>query len=308
MTGDRRPRLRLGITTPVVLQLPALAAEWERHAGPDELGQVAETADRLGYHHLTCSEHVAIPEAVAAQRGGVYWDPLATLSYLAARTRRIRLATSVLVLGYHHPLALAKRFGTLDVLSAGRLVLGVGVGTLEEEFALLGVPFADRGARADDALRALRTSLSEARPRYHGPYYDIDGLVVQPHAQQVRVPLWVGGRTRRSLRRAVDLADGWTPAMLRLDHIASMLAATDLPDGFEVVLGPRRRLDPLGDPDGARALLDEVAEAGATIAQVVFIHTSLAHYLDQLAAAAELFDLAGVDEQPAQPRRDTGTV
>jgi alkanesulfonate monooxygenase SsuD/methylene tetrahydromethanopterin reductase-like flavin-dependent oxidoreductase (luciferase family) len=108
---------------------------------------VAQAADQLGYHHLTCSEHVAVPVAAVARRGSAYWDPLATLAFLAARTTAIRLATHVLVLGYHHPLAIAKRYGTLDRLSNGRLILGLGVGTLAEEFDLLGAPFADRGAR-----------------------------------------------------------------------------------------------------------------------------------------------------------------
>ncbi len=108
-------------------------------------GQRGQTAEGLGYYHLTCSEHVVIPTDVAPERGSRYWDPLATFGYLAAVTSRIRLATNVLVLGYHHPLEIAKRYGTLDQVCAGRLVLGLGVGSLEEEFDLLGAPFGDRG-------------------------------------------------------------------------------------------------------------------------------------------------------------------
>ena len=101
-------------------------------------------------------EHVVIPSPTAATRGGRYWDPLATLSFVAASTQTIGLLTHVLVLGYHHPLEVVKRYGTLDVASGGRVILGVGVGSLEPEFELLDVPFAGRGARADDALRAIR--------------------------------------------------------------------------------------------------------------------------------------------------------
>ena len=122
----------------------------------------------LGYDYLTCSEHVGIPTDVAPRPRGDLLGSAATLGYLAARTTRIRLATHVLVLGYHHPLELAKRYGTLDRISGGRVVLGVGVGSLEEEFELLGVPFEDRGARADDALRALRASLAQREPSYDG--------------------------------------------------------------------------------------------------------------------------------------------
>jgi probable F420-dependent oxidoreductase len=281
--------MHVGIVTPVVAQPPPGHAGWERDAGIEEIGRIAETADRLGYHHLTCSEHVAVPVEAAEQRGGVYWDPLATFGYLAARTARIRLATQVLVLGYHHPLAIAKRYGTLDRVSGGRLVLGLGVGSLEEEFDLLGAPFAGRGARADDALAALRASLGRRVPEYHGAYYDYSGLVVEPHAVQERVPLWIGGRSGRSLRRALT-ADGWVPFGLPLKTLAEMLREADVPPGFDVVLAPSRPLDPLADPAAAGAALAGLRDAGATIAGVRFASASPAHYREQLAA---LRDLAG---------------
>src|ERR1700674_2075891 len=155
--------------------LPRAHARWEESAGIAEVERVVVEAERVGYHHVTCSEHVAIPVDVADTRGARYWDPLSTFGYLAARTRTIRLATHVLVLGYHHPLAIAKRYGTLDRVCGGRLILGVGVGSLQEEFALLDAPFADRGPRADDALRALRVALSRPRPEYHGAFYAFSG-------------------------------------------------------------------------------------------------------------------------------------
>ncbi|MGP4022339.1 TIGR03619 family F420-dependent LLM class oxidoreductase [Actinomadura sp. 3N407] len=280
--------MRVGLVTPVVAQPPG-HCEWERDAGIEEIGRIAETADRLGYHHVTCSEHVAVPAEAAAQRGGAYWDPLATFGYLAARTSRIRLATQVLVLGYHHPLAIAKRYGTLDRVSGGRLTLGLGVGSLEEEFDLLGAPFAGRGARADDALAALRASLGRRTPEYHGTHYDFSGLVVEPHAVQEHVPLWIGGRTARSLRRALT-ADGWVPFGLPLRALAEMLASCDLPPGFDVVLAPSRPLDPIGDPDAAGTALARLREAGATIAGVRLASSSPGHHREQLAA---LRDLAG---------------
>lgn len=274
--------MRVGIVTPVVAQPPGHAA-WERGAGVEEIALIAGTADRLGYHHVTCSEHVAVPAEAAEQRGGVYWDPLATFGYLAARTSRIRLATQVLVLGYHHPLAIAKRYGTLDQVSGGRLVIGLGVGSLEEEFALLGAPFAGRGARADDALAALRASLSRRTPEYRGEHYAYSGLVVEPHAVQDRVPLWIGGRSERSLRRALG-ADGWVPFGLPLRTLAEMLADADVPPGFDVVLAPSRPLDPIGAPEASGTALARLREAGATIAGVRMESESAAHYCEQLAA------------------------
>ncbi len=282
--------MKIGITSPVVTAVPGVHADWEATAGIEGLAAVAETADSLGFHHLTCSEHVAVPSEVARQRGGTYWDPLATFGFLAARTHRIRLATQVLVLGYHHPLEIAKRYGTLDAVSGGRLVLGLGVGSLEEEFTLLEAPFKDRGARADDALAALRASLSEREPAYHGSYYDYAGMIVEPHAVQARVPLWIGGRTPISLRRATTHGDGWVPFGLGLAELTSMLAAAETPEGFEVVLstGP---LDPTGDADRTTRRLEQVADAGATVISSSIAARSVEHYREQLFALAELTDL-----------------
>lgn len=280
--------MKLSIVTPVVTMVPGVHAEWELTATIEDIARVAEAAERLGYHHVTCSEHIGVPASEAGRRGARYWDPLATLGYLAARTTTIRLTTNVLVLGYHHPLEIAKRYGTLDQVSGGRLILGVGVGTLREEFDLLGAPFEDRGSRADDALRALRVALSAPEPSYDGEYYSFGGLVIDPCAAQPHVPIWVGGRTRRSLRRAVELADGWCPFATSPAQAREWLDGVEVPDGFEVVLPPKRSLDPLGEPDLAVAALAELAEAGATNARVSFVHDSLSHYLEQLEALTAL--------------------
>jgi probable F420-dependent oxidoreductase len=278
----------LSVATPVVTMLPGFSADWEKDATIENLAQIAEAADRLGYHHLTCSEHIALPAAERSRRGARYWDPLATLGYLAARTERIRLATNVLVLGYHHPLEIAKRYGTLDKVSDGRLILGVGVGSLKEEFDLLGVPFDDRGIRGDDALRALRAALSVPEPSYQGEFYSFSGMVVDPCAVQDRVPIWVGGRTLRSLRRAVTLADGWAPFNVSLAEVRDWLGRLELRPGFDVVLPSPARLDPINKPDETRDILAETIAHGATIVSAIFAHTSLQHYLENLQALAEL--------------------
>lgn len=276
----------IGLVSPVVTRLPGDPNAWEDSAGIEDLARIAETADRLGFHHLTCSEHVAVPVEVAEQRGSTYWDPLATFGFLAARTSRIRLVTQVLVLGYHHPLEIAKRYGTLDTVSGGRLVLGLGVGSLREEFDLLGAPFEQRGERADDALRALRAALSQRLPEYRGPHYDFAGMIVEPHAVQAKVPLWIGGRTKRSLRRAVELADGWVPFGLSLEDLRRMLGAVALPEGFQVVLSPGRPLDP--GAASCRERLTRVVEAGATTVSARIAAHSADHYREQLEALAEL--------------------
>jgi probable F420-dependent oxidoreductase len=290
MTG-----VKLGILTPVLTLVPGAHAGWERGATIDEVRRIAQAADRLGYDHLTCSEHVAVPEAAVAVRGGRYWDPLATFGYLAAHTERIRLATDVLVLGYHHPLAIAKRYGTLDRISGGRLVLGLGVGTLEEEFDLLGAPFADRGPRADDALRALRAAWAAPVADYEGPYYAFRGMVVDPCAVEAHVPLWIGGRTERSLRRAVELGDGWCPFWLTPAKAAAFLARATDTEGWaardrplDIVLQNQHPVDPGRSPEEAAAAAAELAEVGATILSLRFVHHSVEHYIEQLEAMIDL--------------------
>ncbi|OMC44000.1 TIGR03619 family F420-dependent LLM class oxidoreductase [Mycobacterium sp. IS-1264] len=279
---------KLSVATPVVTMLPGSSGDWEKTASIDDLAQIAEAADQLGYHHLTCSEHIALPAAERARRGTRYWDPLATLGYLAARTQRIRLATHVLVLAYHHPLEIAKRYGTLDKVSKGRLILGVGVGSLKEEFDLIGAPFDDRGPRGDDALRALRASLSVVEPAYRGEFYAFDGMVVDPCAVQEHVPIWIGGRTLRSLRRAATLADGWAPFSVSPRQVRDWLGRFELRPGFEVVLPPAVPLDAINEPERTRDVLADTAAHGATIVSAWFTHTSLQHYLENLHALAEL--------------------
>ncbi len=280
--------------TPVLTLLPRAHAAWESDATLDDVVAIARAAERFGYDHLTCSEHVAIPTAVAATRGARYWDPLATFGYLAAHTERLRLATFVLVLGYHHPLEIAKRYGTLDRIADGRLVLGVGVGSLEEEFALLDAPFADRGARADDAVRALRATFGRREPEYHGTHFDIEGFIVDPCAVSADVPIWIGGRSARSLRRAVELADGWAPFGLDptavrglIDAAAATAAWAERARPLDVWLQPAP-LDPGGATDATVEALRALRAAGATGVSARFVHHSRQHYLEQLEALPPL--------------------
>jgi probable F420-dependent oxidoreductase len=276
----------------------ALHASWERDLTPGDLARIAETADRLGYHHITCSEHVGIPPEIESIRGGRYYDPLATFGFLAAGTRRIRFATHVLVLGYSHPLEIAKRYGTLDRLSGGRLVLGVGVGSLKPEFDLLGlggVEFDRRGARGDDAIKALRASFGKSLPEYHGPFYRFSGFIIDPCGLQDNVPIWIGGRSTRSLRRAVVLGDGWMPFGLSVAQMGEMIAAAKNNDAWhererplECVLAHEGQIDPAGHPAEASEKIASVFAAGGTIASITCQSCSLEHYIEQLDALAAL--------------------
>lgn len=286
--------MRFGLTTPVVTLTARGHGAWERDAGPDELRRIAIAADRLGFHHLTCSEHVAIPREVVATRGARYYDPLATFGFLAGFTERIRLATHVIVLPYHHPLEVAKRYGTLDVISGGRLILGVGVGSLEPEFDLLGAGFAGRGARYEDALRALRAVLGKREPEYRGTHYDVAGFVVDPCARQERMPIWLGGKTPRSLRRALTFADGWDPFYLTVDELGTLLGRARLwPEWrareeqgtrLTLVFSPDEVFDVTLPEERARmaALLRRYAAIGTDVLTLRFRSKSCEHLLEQL--------------------------
>ena len=283
--------MRFGLTTPIVTLNPRVHAGWEELAGVDALRQIVQAADRLGYHHLTCSEHVAIPAAATATRGGRYYDPFATLGFFAAVTERIKLVTHVLVLPYHHPLELAKRLGTLDQLSGGRVIAGVGVGSLREEFELLGVDFVGRGARYEDALKALRAALGQPRPEYSGSHFAYRDFVVDPCAVQARMPIWLGGRTPRSLRRALRFADGWDPFGFSHAQLGSLLQrARQWPEWhnrtepIDLIFAPDPPID-VSSPDRLPATIDRVGDyqcIGATVLTLRFQSTGVADLIDQL--------------------------
>jgi len=283
---------RFGLSAPLLVDSHASSNTWEEASTFDDAVAVAKAADRLGYHHISCGEHLGVPSSEAARRGVRYYDPLATFGYFSAVTSQIRFATAVLVLGYHHPLEIAKRYGTLDVVSGGRLILGLGVGSLKQEFDVLGLggnEFTDRGARGDDALRALRASLGQRLPEYHGPYYDFSGLIVEPHAQQQHIPFWIGGRSARSLRRAVELGDAWLPFGLDVEQMGAMIArAKDTPaweqrEGpLDLVLPTPGRIDPLGEPQKTVDFLNSLFTSGATKLTLSFRTKSIEHFIEQL--------------------------
>lgn len=287
---------KIGLAVPGLTLTGGTHCPWEVDATIADFATMVRAADRLGYSHLQCAEHIGIPASEAPRRGARYYDPLATFGHFSAITEHIRFLTAVLVLGYHHPLQIAKRYGTLDVVSGGRVILGLGVGSLKEEFNLLGLggtEFAERGARGDDALRALRASLGKRLPKYHGPYYDFGDLIIDPCAVQQDTPLWIGGRSARSLRRAVELGDGWMPFGLDYEAMSAFLGkAREMPSWharsrpLEVILRPPGLLDPIGAPEATADHLRQVFAVGGTRADLHIHSTSSAHFVEQLEALA----------------------
>ncbi|WP_256333195.1 LLM class F420-dependent oxidoreductase [Streptomyces sp. cf386] len=205
-------RTLYGIQLPVQSQSTIYAEPWEAAAGPDDLAAVARAADRAGFAYVASCDHVAIPRRLASAMSTVWYDPVATLAFLAGVTERVRLLSHVAVVGLRHPLLTAKQYATLDQLSGGRLILGVGAGHVREEFEALGVDFERRGSVLDESIDALRVALGpDEFPEHHGKLYDFEGLGQLPRPAQDRVPLWVGGSSPAAVRRAALKGDGWLP-------------------------------------------------------------------------------------------------
>lgn len=181
--------------------------------------------EERAYHSVWVNHHVLNIGYVADRLGDKpYWDALTTLTWVAAQTQRIRLGTSVLVLPYLHPMGLAKTLATLDALSGGRVVAGVGVGGLEAEHELLDVvPFADRGAFTDEFLAVMRTLWQDAEPAHEGRFFRLADAAFAPKPVQSPLPVHVGGNSRPALRRVAKLGDGWHPLALSPDALRARL-------------------------------------------------------------------------------------
>ncbi|MFG2886877.1 LLM class F420-dependent oxidoreductase [Streptomyces sp. NPDC048297] len=204
--------LAYGIQLPVQSQSTLYTEDWETSAGPADLVEIARAVDRAGFDYLASCDHVGVPHRLAAAMSTVWYDPVATLAHLAAVTERVRLLSHVAVVGLRHPLLTAKQYATLDRLSGGRLILGVGAGHVREEFEALGVDFERRGAVLDETIDALRAALGpEEFPEHHGKLFDFEGLGQRPRPAQDHVPLWVGGSSPAAVRRAALKGDGWLP-------------------------------------------------------------------------------------------------
>jgi probable F420-dependent oxidoreductase len=223
-----------------------------RKARPEAIRRAAIQAEELGFADAWTSEHIIIPKGAPYPPSALFYDPVLTLTWAAAYTKRIGLGTSVLVLPMRHPLPLAKELATLQNLSEGRLILGAGVGWLEAEFAALGVPFRERGRRMDEGIammRAVWTQDPVSFPARHIPAV-IDDMRMLP--QPVKpIPIWIGGSSQAALARALRL-DGWHGSRLSPEAAAPVVRRLreKRPDsGFTISL--RSSWD--GQDDGALA-------------------------------------------------------
>ncbi|MGH2829817.1 MAG: LLM class F420-dependent oxidoreductase [Actinomycetota bacterium] len=255
----------------------------------DIVTRLARAADDLGFDFVSAQDHTVAPRTWAAEGGGEMWfEPFTVLAVAASATSRVRLLTDVLILPYRSPFAVAKSAATLDDLSGGRMILGVGAGYLEQEFEILDASFPDRGPRTDEAIDAIKHAWTNEWLSFTGTFYAAKDVAVRPRpVQQPHPPIWVGGNSMRALRRAVEHADGWDPFRAPPDRVVEALArARDLGLGdrpFDVCV-PLRRGVYLQDKqqldlDSIRRQRDQYAQAGATHLKVGFRGPSIDEYL-----------------------------
>ncbi|MEU4929768.1 LLM class F420-dependent oxidoreductase [Streptomyces yokosukanensis] len=247
-------------------------------ARPEVIRAVAQAAEAHGFSRLWAGEHVVLVDApasrypysddgrIAVPADADWLDPLLALSFAAAVTREIGLATGVLLLPEHNPVVVAKQAATLDVLSAGRLTLGVGIGWSADEFAALGVPFTARGRRTEEYLAAMRTLWRDDVATFEGDFTRFHGVRVNPKPVRERgIPVVMGGNGAVALRRAAKIADGWYGFNLSVAEAAECVSALVEHGLAEHRANPNRAVE---QPVVAVALTDATPEDLPELARV----------------------------------------
>ncbi|HEX2439591.1 MAG TPA: TIGR03619 family F420-dependent LLM class oxidoreductase [Methylomirabilota bacterium] len=236
-------------------------------------------AEELGIDGVFVPDHILAKPATTQHYGGHWPDPFSLLAFLAGRTRRIQLGASVIVLPYRHALVAAKSAATVDQVSGGRFIFGVGVGWDEAEFIDLKLPFKERGRLSDDYIRAIKAAFAEDVPKYSGPYVSFSGATFSPRPQQrPHPPIWIGGSpggvSSPSVRRCAELGDAWHPLALSLDDIdkgyATVRDLAKRAGRSGIGLAPRNALDLTEMPKGAgrAAFQGTVGEVATDIRRV----------------------------------------
>jgi len=240
------------------MQLGLFAINMGACAQPRPLAEAARAAEAAGFDSLWAGEHVVLPDPqvppspMGPQDPAL--DPFVALAWAGAATTRIALATGIVILPQRNPVVLAKQVATLDVLTGGRVLLGIGVGYLEPEFRAIGADFEHRGAVTDEYLAAMQHLWYDEHPEFHGTFAEFAAVDAYPRPVQRPIPIVVGGHTRHAYRRAIATGHGWygfalTPeaAATALDGLRAAAAEVDRPAHFnelEITITPRGRLTP----------------------------------------------------------------
>jgi probable F420-dependent oxidoreductase len=241
------------------VQLPTdRVAQGEEFVSAEAIAEMAQAVEAAGFDAAFVTDHPAPEDRWLRSGGHQALDPFVALSFVAAATSRLRVQTHVLVASYRNPFLAAKALATLDVLSRGRLIVGIAAGYLEPEFAALGVPYEQRNELTDEAILAMRRIWEGESIALEGRRFRADGHTVLPRpVQRPHPPFWIGGNSRRAMRRAVELGDGWLPfpapaRMAKRVHTAPMESEADLAAALAHLRG-------LADRAGRSAPLDVCA-------------------------------------------------
>ena len=255
-----------------------------RQATRDAIISFSQRAEAAGVHDGWVSDHIAWPKSIESKYpytddgsfpagNDMPWlDPIGTLFFVAACTARLRLGTTVLILPYRPPMLTAKAISSLDALSGGRVIFGVGVGWMREEAEALGMPFDNRGARSDEQLELFEAMFTQDSPSYEGRYYQVPPVGFSPKPTRGRVPIWVGGDTEPAWRRVVRFGDAYHAAFEPLDkvvaawaRIGQMCDEVGRNRDTELRLSIRLYLDPDGQQSPAKSVAGSPAQMLDTI-------------------------------------------
>lgn len=297
-----------GMQLPIQTLTRTLADPWEEDATVEDLVTIAKKAEATGHSFVGVCDHIAIPDNdYAANMRTTWYDTVGTLSYLAAHTTTVNLLSVVWVAAYRHPLQTAKSFGTLDHLSGGRVIMGVGAGHVEAEFEALGVDYAQRGKILNENIDAIRGAFQSDYASFDGDFYSYENVGIAPSPVNGSLPIWIGGSGRASWKRTGRQGDGYIPMGAPVDSYPEiidtiMAAAVEAGRGdaeFAIGYMPgwaylTGEEAPDGLPPawiiGAEALAADIRaarEAGANTFHMKFRGRTLSEYLEQLDAFYE---------------------
>lgn len=235
--------MKLAFPLPHMMRLKATTQPWEPSVTGADQTRMIRRADELGYDLINVPEHFVIPRSHVDLSGPHYFHSQAAQGYIAGATQRIRIGTSITILPLQHPIVMAKALSTIDWLSSGRIDVAFGVGWLEGEFEMLGVPFHERGRMADEYLAAIIELWTQESPSFEGKYVSFKNIAFEPKPfQKPHIPIWMGGDSDAALKRAARFASGWIPFLTQLEDIPARIdfiksQATYSGGCFEVMRG-----------------------------------------------------------------------